>query len=246
VLVTKPHNKTPYELLLGISPSIGFMRPFRCPITILNTLDPLGKFDKKADEGFLVRYSMNCKAFRVFNSKTKIVQETLHINFLENKHNVAGIGPKWLFDIDTLTMSINYQPVIVGNQPIDNAGIKENLDTGKVRKETVSAQQYVLLPLWFTGLQDPYNTDDDVSDDAFDVKEYKNDVMNKMLKAFPLPVMSFHCQKTFPLLVKKGSPCRGKEMPLLKKIALLMKTRVSRGQRHIYNSQRLVSVTQLF
>nr|GEY86099.1 putative ribonuclease H-like domain-containing protein [Tanacetum cinerariifolium] len=53
VLVTKPHNKTPYELLLGRSPSIGFMRPFGCPVTVLNTLDPLGKFDGKSDEGFL-------------------------------------------------------------------------------------------------------------------------------------------------------------------------------------------------
>nr|GEY82213.1 putative ribonuclease H-like domain-containing protein [Tanacetum cinerariifolium] len=42
VLVTKPHNKTPYELLNGRPPSIGFMRPFGCPVTILNTLDHLG------------------------------------------------------------------------------------------------------------------------------------------------------------------------------------------------------------
>nr|GEX35068.1 ribonuclease H-like domain-containing protein [Tanacetum cinerariifolium] len=58
VLVTKPHNKTPYELLHGRLPSIGFMRPFGCPITILNTLDPLGKFQGKVDEGFLDRYSV--------------------------------------------------------------------------------------------------------------------------------------------------------------------------------------------
>nr|GEU78117.1 hypothetical protein [Tanacetum cinerariifolium] len=57
VLVAKPQNKTPCELLLGRTPSIGFMRPFDCPLTILNILDPLGKFDKKADEGFLVGYS---------------------------------------------------------------------------------------------------------------------------------------------------------------------------------------------
>ncbi|GJR34613.1 retrovirus-related pol polyprotein from transposon TNT 1-94 [Tanacetum coccineum] len=63
VLVTKPHNKTPYELLHGRQPSISFMRPFRCLVSILNTLDPLGKFDGKADEGFLVGYSINSKAF---------------------------------------------------------------------------------------------------------------------------------------------------------------------------------------
>nr|GEV06015.1 hypothetical protein [Tanacetum cinerariifolium] len=113
---------------LDESPSIVFMRPFGCPVTIFNTLDPLGKFDGKADEGFLVRYSVNSKAFRVFNSRTKIVQETLHIIFFENKPNVAGIGPKWLFDIVTLTKSMNYQPVVIWNQPDYNAGIKENLD----------------------------------------------------------------------------------------------------------------------
>ncbi|GJR39125.1 ribonuclease H-like domain-containing protein [Tanacetum coccineum] len=58
-LITKPHNKTPYELLIGRSPNLNFMRPFGCPVTILNTLDHLGKFEGKADEGFLVGYSIN-------------------------------------------------------------------------------------------------------------------------------------------------------------------------------------------
>nr|GEW28501.1 ribonuclease H-like domain-containing protein [Tanacetum cinerariifolium] len=53
----------------------------------------LGKFNGKADEGFLVGYFVNNKAFRVFNSRTRIVNETMHINFLENKPNVAGIEP---------------------------------------------------------------------------------------------------------------------------------------------------------
>nr|GFC96120.1 ribonuclease H-like domain-containing protein [Tanacetum cinerariifolium] len=51
MLVTKPHNKTPYELLHGRTPRIGFMRPFGCHVTILNTLDPLGKFEGKNKEG---------------------------------------------------------------------------------------------------------------------------------------------------------------------------------------------------
>ncbi|GJW78436.1 putative ribonuclease H-like domain-containing protein [Tanacetum coccineum] len=54
VLVTKPHNKTPYELFLGRKPTLGFMRPFGYPVTILNTVDHLGKFDGKANEGFFV------------------------------------------------------------------------------------------------------------------------------------------------------------------------------------------------
>nr|GEW11080.1 reverse transcriptase domain-containing protein [Tanacetum cinerariifolium] len=85
-------------------------------MTIINTLDSLGKFDGKVDERFLVRYSVSSKVFRVFNSRTRIVQETLHVNFLENKPNVTGSGPTWLFDIDTLTKTMNYQPVTACNQ----------------------------------------------------------------------------------------------------------------------------------
>ncbi|GJW14340.1 putative ribonuclease H-like domain-containing protein [Tanacetum coccineum] len=131
VLVIKPHNKTPYELFHGRTPSLSFMRPFGCPVIILNTLDHLGKFDRKADEGFFVGYSVNSKAFRVFNSRTRIVEDTLHITFLENKPNVAGSGPSWLFDIDTLTKSMNYKPVVAGNQSIGSAGTKacDNADS---------------------------------------------------------------------------------------------------------------------
>nr|GEW15037.1 retrovirus-related Pol polyprotein from transposon TNT 1-94 [Tanacetum cinerariifolium] len=53
-LVIKSYNKTPYELLHCRTPRLDFMRPFGCPVTILNTLDPLGKFEGNADEGFLV------------------------------------------------------------------------------------------------------------------------------------------------------------------------------------------------
>ncbi|GKC52355.1 putative ribonuclease H-like domain-containing protein, partial [Tanacetum coccineum] len=119
VLVTKPHNKTPYELFLGRKPALGFMRPFGCLVTILNTIDHLGKFDGKADEGFFVGYSINSKAFRVFNSITRIVEENLHVQF-----------------------------IVAGNHSNGNAGTKACDDTGKARMETVPSKDYHLLPLW--------------------------------------------------------------------------------------------------
>ncbi|GJS34303.1 ribonuclease H-like domain-containing protein [Tanacetum coccineum] len=121
VLVIKPHNKTPYELFLGKKHALSFMRPFRCHVTILNTIDHLGKFNGKADEGFFIGYSTNSKAFRVFNSRTRIVEENLHVQFSKNKPNIAQSGPNWLFDIDALTKSINYKLVVAGNQSNGNA-----------------------------------------------------------------------------------------------------------------------------
>ncbi|GJT15515.1 ribonuclease H-like domain-containing protein [Tanacetum coccineum] len=146
VLVTKPHNKTPYELFLGRKPALGFMRPFGCLVTILNTIDHLGKFDGKVDEGFFVRYSINSKAFRVFNSRTRIVEENLHVQFSENTPNIVGSGPNWLFDIDALIKLMNYKPVVIGNQSNSNACTKACDDAGKARMETVPGKDYILLP----------------------------------------------------------------------------------------------------
>ncbi|GJR43340.1 retrovirus-related pol polyprotein from transposon TNT 1-94 [Tanacetum coccineum] len=138
VLVIKPHTKTPYELIHGRTPLINFMKPFGCPVTILNTRDHLGKFDGKADEGFFVGYYVVSKAMRVFNKRTRIVEETLNIRFLENAPNVTGNGPGWLFDVDSLTISMNYVPVVVGNQTNGIAGTKDNIIAGpKDSKEDV-------------------------------------------------------------------------------------------------------------
>ncbi|GJW30504.1 retrovirus-related pol polyprotein from transposon TNT 1-94 [Tanacetum coccineum] len=90
VLVVKPHNKTTYELFHGRTITLSFMRPFRCPVTILNIIDHLGKFDGKVDEGFFIEYSLNSKAFRVFNIRTRIVEENSHIRFSESTPNVVG------------------------------------------------------------------------------------------------------------------------------------------------------------
>nr|GEU70781.1 hypothetical protein [Tanacetum cinerariifolium] len=108
------------------------------------------KSDGKADEGFLVGYSPN----------------------------VARSGPTWLFDIDTLTKSMNYQPVTAGNQPNPSAGIQEHFDADKAREGNV--QQYVLFPLWSFGFKNPQDTDDDatfkVKKPEFEVEKPESEV----------------------------------------------------------------------
>ncbi|GKA54799.1 putative ribonuclease H-like domain-containing protein [Tanacetum coccineum] len=84
----------------GIKPALSFMRPFGCPVTILNTIDHLGS------------------------------------------------GPNWLFDIDALTNSMNYKPVVTGNQSNGNASTKACNDAGKARIEKISGKDYILLPMW--------------------------------------------------------------------------------------------------
>nr|GFD45985.1 hypothetical protein [Tanacetum cinerariifolium] len=90
----------------------------------------------------------------------------MHMNFLENKPNVIGSGPTWLFDIDTLTKTTNYQQVTACNQSNPSAGVQEQFDTEKAGEENV--QQYVLFPVWSSGFTNPQHTDEDA---AFDEKE---------------------------------------------------------------------------
>nr|GFA03052.1 hypothetical protein [Tanacetum cinerariifolium] len=147
------------------------MRPFRCPIVILNIVDHLGKFDGKADEGFFVGYSLNSKAFRVFNSRTRIVKENLHIKFSESTPNVVGSGPDWLFDIDALTRIINYEPIVTVTKSNGFAGIKTSDNAGQARKETKPVKHYILLPLWTVNLpffQDLKSSNDDRSKPSSD------------------------------------------------------------------------------
>ncbi|GJS63930.1 putative ribonuclease H-like domain-containing protein [Tanacetum coccineum] len=154
VLVTKPHNKTPYELIIGRPPSISFMRPFGCPVTILNTLDPLGKFDGKAKEGYLVGYSVNSKAFRVFNTKTRKVEENLHVITAGNQTNKNA-----------------------GQQETNgDTGLKKNVDAGHTDEENVSTQQYIVFPLWSFISSSYESSYDKVRDATTDDAASKNDV----------------------------------------------------------------------
>ncbi|GJR87371.1 putative ribonuclease H-like domain-containing protein [Tanacetum coccineum] len=117
----------------------------------------LNRFEGKADEGFLVGYSIHSKAFRVYNTRTRHVEENLHVTFLENKPNMQGEGPEWLFNLDYLTNSMNYKPVVTENrannttsskEANDSAGLKTRVDAEHAKEDTTFAQPFVLLPLW--------------------------------------------------------------------------------------------------
>nr|GFB79094.1 ribonuclease H-like domain-containing protein [Tanacetum cinerariifolium] len=113
---------------------------------ILNTLGNLGKFEAKGDDGYFIRYSMSSKAFRVFNKRTRRVEENLHIQFLENKGIKQGAGPNWLFDIDSLDKSMNYVPVDASTNSTNLSGTKDAANQ-EVKKDE-SSLRYIVLPNW--------------------------------------------------------------------------------------------------
>ncbi|GKG01071.1 hypothetical protein Tco_0305776, partial [Tanacetum coccineum] len=53
-----------------------------------------------------------------------------HIRFSESTPNVAGSGLDWLFDIDALTRTMNYNPIVAGTQSNGFADLKSSHDDG--------------------------------------------------------------------------------------------------------------------
>ncbi|GKB01420.1 ribonuclease H-like domain-containing protein [Tanacetum coccineum] len=139
VLVTKPQNKTPYELLIGKPPSISFMRPFGCPLTILNTLDPLGKFDGKSDEGYLLGYSTT-------SSLEKDKEPTQEYILLPLHPHRPRISVEGVVQAAQEKPSENF-PVSVENQVNVDAGTQEHYVAGSSEKDKEPTQEYILLPL---------------------------------------------------------------------------------------------------
>ncbi|GJV43930.1 ribonuclease H-like domain-containing protein [Tanacetum coccineum] len=120
----------------------------------------LGKFDGKSDKGFFVGYSLSSKAFRVYNTRTRRVEENLHIWFLENKPMIEGNGPKWLFDIDSLTQSMNYVPVAAGTIINESAGTQGEFSAGTLEE---IRQDCIVMPIWKGALYfDSPSKDDNV------------------------------------------------------------------------------------
>ncbi|GJS73608.1 retrovirus-related pol polyprotein from transposon TNT 1-94 [Tanacetum coccineum] len=125
VRVTKPQNKTPYELLFGHKPILSYIRPFGCHVTILNTLSPLGKFDGKSDEGFLVGYSVNSKAGSIISNPKELNSMNYIPVSLQNQANPAG--SKEVIDIDVQT-----------EEAADLMVVSSTSLTGATRKAVVS------------------------------------------------------------------------------------------------------------
>ncbi|GJZ85462.1 putative ribonuclease H-like domain-containing protein [Tanacetum coccineum] len=92
-------------------------------------------------------------------------------------------GPNWLFDIDALTKSMNYKPVVAGNQSNGNACTKACDDAGKASMETVPGKDYILLPLEMKKKEDD---DEDVGAEA----DMNN--LDAFMPVSPIPTTRVH------------------------------------------------------
>ncbi|GJY83142.1 retrovirus-related pol polyprotein from transposon TNT 1-94 [Tanacetum coccineum] len=82
-LIRHRYNKTPYELMQDKKPDLSFFHVFGSLCYPTNDHEDLGKFDAKAYIGIFVGYEPAKKAFRIYNKRTRIISETIHVTFDE-------------------------------------------------------------------------------------------------------------------------------------------------------------------
>ncbi|GJX53329.1 retrovirus-related pol polyprotein from transposon TNT 1-94, partial [Tanacetum coccineum] len=83
-IIVKRHDRTSYETFRERIPDINYFHVFGCLMFIHNHKDHLGKFDAKDDDGYFLRYSLNSKAFRMFNTRRQQMEDTYHVTFDES------------------------------------------------------------------------------------------------------------------------------------------------------------------
>nr|GEU31708.1 ribonuclease H-like domain-containing protein [Tanacetum cinerariifolium] len=182
VSVTSPHNKTPYALLTGNISSVSHFKPFGCHVTILNISDHLGKFDGKADEGYIVGYSASNKAYKVCNVPNKRLEESINVWFFKEKPNLQGLGHEWYFELDYLIDSLGYKHVLA-NQFAGTQGATTNYaGTHDADSDSNCDEQVIIVPSYTShSIQRSKPKDtfgDKVNDSPF---HFANDIFQKEL-----------------------------------------------------------------
>ncbi|KAI3758229.1 hypothetical protein L6452_05782 [Arctium lappa] len=127
-IVVKHFNKTAYELINNHTPNIKFLRIFGCRCYLLRERQGLSKFDKKADEGYLVGYSLTSKAYRIYIIRTKTVVESMNVSFDENSTRTSGHNSSELGRKDKASIQSRIEPATKGSTSSNSNSTSSELD----------------------------------------------------------------------------------------------------------------------
>ncbi|GJY86082.1 retrovirus-related pol polyprotein from transposon TNT 1-94, partial [Tanacetum coccineum] len=120
-LVIPRHEKTPYHIINAQKPSIKFLYIFGSLCYIVLDGENLDKMKEKGDACIFVGYSTQSKAYRVFNKRTRIIVETIHVNFDELPQMASdhvSSGPETTSNELELLYSPMFSELLNGTSPV--------------------------------------------------------------------------------------------------------------------------------
>ncbi|GJW47739.1 retrovirus-related pol polyprotein from transposon TNT 1-94 [Tanacetum coccineum] len=98
-IIISTHGKTAYHIINDRKPSIKHLHIFGCICYITRDGENLDKMKEKGDPCVMVGYSTQSKGYRVYNKRTRLIAESIHIKFDEIKemmsdHNSSDLAPQ--------------------------------------------------------------------------------------------------------------------------------------------------------
>ncbi|GJY24210.1 retrovirus-related pol polyprotein from transposon TNT 1-94 [Tanacetum coccineum] len=98
-IIISTHGKTAYHIINDRKPSIKHLHIFGCTCYITRDGENLDKMKEKGDPCVMVGYSTQSKGYRVYNKRTRLIVESIHIKFDEIKemmsdHNSSDLAPQ--------------------------------------------------------------------------------------------------------------------------------------------------------
>ncbi|GKB68328.1 retrovirus-related pol polyprotein from transposon TNT 1-94 [Tanacetum coccineum] len=152
-LIRKCYNKTPYELLQDRKPDLTYFHIFGALCYPTNIGEDLGKLKPKVDIGIFVGYAPAKKAYQIYNRRTCLIMETIHVKFDELTAMASeqfGSGPM-LQHMTSKTISLAIAP-----RPVDPTGTPSStsIDQDAPSTSTSSTIQETQSPVIFEGVEE--------------------------------------------------------------------------------------------
>ncbi|GKF85865.1 retrovirus-related pol polyprotein from transposon TNT 1-94, partial [Tanacetum coccineum] len=140
-LVIPRHEKTPYHIIIARKLSVKFFHIFGSLCYIVKDSENLDKMKEKGDACIFVGYSTQSKAYRVFNKRTRIIVETIHVNFDElpqiaSDHISFDPGPQ------CSTMVLEQDSLSLGPQSQENVSQAAETETTSNELELLYSPLY--------------------------------------------------------------------------------------------------------
>nr|GFA37653.1 putative ribonuclease H-like domain-containing protein [Tanacetum cinerariifolium] len=119
-LVIPRHEKTPYHIINDRKPSVKFFHIFGSVCYIVRDGENLDKMKEKGDECIFMGYSNQSRAYRVFNNRSRVIMESIHVNFEELPHMASDQNS---FDpaLECQTMALEHDSLTPGHKCQENA-----------------------------------------------------------------------------------------------------------------------------
>ncbi|GKE33998.1 retrovirus-related pol polyprotein from transposon TNT 1-94 [Tanacetum coccineum] len=178
-LVIPRHEKTHYHIINGRKPSVKFFHIFRSLCYIVRDGENIDKMKEKGDACIVVGYFTKSRAYRVYNKRTKVIVETIHVNFDElpqmasdhssavttadapNQRQQQHTTPSTSTTIDVDTLPLNIQTTPKTSQAPTQAltvTANENIIQEKTNKEYAQLDEDEFINIFSTPVQERRET----------------------------------------------------------------------------------------